>query len=173
MGGVGGSASTPLCACSLYDISFSILYSSKVAFEFFKERGAIELQQKPRIADYWALMRSTPSLPSSRKHLMLFCLAWRIDQASKKCRVGRLKKRQGVERKREREKEGESGCRSFNHGCLTALCGGTKEMREGGREGSRERERGRNGGERRDSLKHTAFMLGKFWTTLVTSKCFH
>lgn len=89
--------SVPAPSMTYLSLSFT---PQKVAFEFFKERGAIELQQKPRIADYWALMRSTPSLPSSRKHLMLFfffCLAWRIDQASKKCRVGRLKKRRGLE----------------------------------------------------------------------------
>ena len=74
-----------------------------------------------------------------------FCLAWRIDQASKKCRVGRLKKR-----RREGEwgwtgEEGK-GCRSFSHVCLTALCGGTEEKWEGaGIEGSRER-RGRKEG---------------------------
>lgn len=57
---------------SLHHIFLYLLPLKKVAFEFFKEPGAIEMQQKPRIADYWALMRSTPSLPGSRKHLMLF-----------------------------------------------------------------------------------------------------
>lgn len=61
--------SVPTLSKPYLSLSFA---AQKVAFEFFKERSAIELQQKPRIADYWALMRSTPSLPSSRKHLMLF-----------------------------------------------------------------------------------------------------
>lgn len=116
----------------------------KVAFEFFKERGAIELQQKPRIADYWALMRSTPSLPSSRKHLMLFfffCLAWRIDQASKKCRVGRLKKRRGL--------EGGEGRRGkvvvHSSVCVLQPCveGQEKKKKSGRWQGQRGRERGR------------------------------
>lgn len=69
---------------------------------------------------------------------------------------------------RERGEEGK-GCRSFSHVCLTALCGGTEEKREVGIEGSRERERR---GEERESLKHCLY-AGKFWTTLLTSKCFH
>lgn len=155
----------PCSPLSLPYLSLSFT-PQKVAFEFFKERGAIELQQKPRIADYWALMRSSPSLPGSRKHLMLFFFVWarRIDQASKKRRVGRLKKRRRGERKRGGGQG--KGCRSFKHVCLTALCGGREEKRGGGTEGSRERD-----GER-GSLKHCLY-AGKFWTTLLTSKCFH
>lgn len=66
----------------------------------------------------------------------------------------------------ERRGEEGKGCRSFNHVCLTALCAGTEEKREAGIEGSRET------GEKRESLKHCLY-AGKFWTTLLTSKCFH
>lgn len=77
--------------------------SQKVAFEFFKDCGDIEPQQKPRIADYWAPMMSTPSLPSSRKHLMpllLFLFGLENWPALKKMQGGKAEKemKEGEER---------------------------------------------------------------------------
>lgn len=75
--------------------------------------------------------------------------------------------------KAEKEKGGGvqgKGCRSFIRVCLAALCGKTEEKREVGMEGRRER--GMDEGEKRESLKHCLY-AGEFWTTLLTSKCFH
>lgn len=40
------------------------------------------------------------------------------------------------------------------------------------KEGGMDRGVERDGGEKRESLKHCLY-AGKFWTTLLTSKCFH
>lgn len=52
--------------------------------------------------------------------------------------------------------------------CVLQPC--VEGQKKGGREGWRGRER--DGGETRESLKHCLY-AGKFWTTLLTSKCFH
>lgn len=50
---------------------------------------------------------------------------------------------------------------------------GIEELREKERERKdRESDRERDTGEKRESLKHCLY-AGKFWTTLLTSKCFH
>lgn len=139
------------------------LLLKKLLLSFFKERRAIELQQKPRIADYWALMRSTPSLPDSRKHLMLF-FCQRIDRASKKWRVGRLK--------RGRERRGKVvvvvvGVVVHSAVCVLPPC--VQGQKENG-SGQGQKGRGRRT-EKRGGLKHCLY-AGKFWMTLPTSKCF-
>lgn len=70
----------------------------------------------------------------SRKHLMLF-FVWRIDQTSKKCGVGRLKKRR-------RRGGGVAGERlSFIHPCVSCSLVWKDRRKEGGRDGGVERER--------------------------------
>lgn len=97
-----------------------------------------------------------------------FCLARRIDQASKKCGVGRLKKR----RRGERGSRGGGERLSFIQPCVSYSLVWRDRRKEGGRDRGVERERERDGGEKRESLKHCLY-AGKFWTTLLTSKCFH
>lgn len=114
---------------------FSLSFTpQKVAFEFFKERGAIELEQKPRIADYWALMRSTPSLRSSRKHLMLFLFGPENWPGLKEMRGGKAEKETEGEREGEREGEGRRG-KVVVHSTMCVLQACVVAQKKRGREG--------------------------------------
>lgn len=139
---------SPPCPLSPHHIFLYPSLLKKLLLSFSKSAVPLSLQQKPRIADYWALMRSTPSLPGSRKHLMLFLFGPENWPGLKETRGGKAEK----EMKGGRAGEGRrgKGCRSFSRVCLTALCGAGEEKREVGIEGSRERGREGDGGERRE-----------------------
>lgn len=62
---------------------------------------------------------------------------------------------------------------SFIQPCVSYSLVWSGRRKEGGRDRGVEREGEREtGGEKRESLKHCLY-AGKFWTTLLTSKCFH
>ena len=169
------AASAPLCARSLYAIFFSILYSSKSCFWVFQRARCHWAATKAK--DSWLLgPDEVHSLITRQQKTFDAFFVWPGELTRPQRNAGwEGWKRDEGGRERGRGEEGK-GCRSFNHVCLTALCGGTEEKREGGMEGSRERERvrerERERGEKRESLKHCLY-AGKFWTTLLTSKCFH
>lgn len=79
------------------------------------------------------------------------------------------KETKGGERGRVRERGGGERL-SFIQPCVSYSLVWRDRRKEGGRDRGVERER--DGGEKRESLKHCLY-AGKFWTTLLTSKCFH